>query len=55
MTAKAIISQIIPKPTELARETVIILGGAIIAAAIIGASPRLRAWIKDQWGAAPRL
>lgn len=46
--------RIIPQPAELARETLIVIGGAIIAAAIIGSSPRLREWIKRQWdGAKP--
>lgn len=43
---------IIPRPTELAREAIIVLGGAIIAAAIIGSVPPLREWIKRQWGSA---
>jgi preprotein translocase subunit SecE len=40
----------VPKPAEVARETIIVLGGAIVAAAIIGAFPSLRDWIKKQWG-----
>lgn len=48
------IPPIIPTPFELARETIVILGGAIIAAAIIGSSPRLREWLRRQWdGARP--
>lgn len=43
----------IPGPTALAREALIVVGGAIIAAAVIGAIPPLRDWIKRQWGGAP--
>lgn len=45
----------IPKPTELARETLIVIGGAILAAAIVGAMPTVREWIKRQWDGAPRI
>jgi hypothetical protein len=45
---------LIPRPTELAREALIVVGGAIIAAAIIGSVPALREWIKRQWDGAPR-
>lgn len=41
--------RIIPKPSEIAREGLIVLGGAIIAAAIIGTMPSVREWIKKQW------
>lgn len=44
------ITALIPKPAELGREAIIVLGGALIAALIVGQSPRLRAWIKAQWG-----
>jgi hypothetical protein len=42
----------IPSPSELTRETLIVLGGALLAAFIVGQSPALRAWIKKQWGGA---
>lgn len=42
----------LPTPSELTRETLIVLGGALIAAFIVGQSPTLRAWIKRQWGGA---
>lgn len=45
----------IPGPVELTREALIVVGGAIIAAAVIGAIPALRDWIKDQWDGAPRF
>lgn len=44
----------IPRPTDFAREALIVIGGAIIAAAIIGALPPVREWIKRQWDGAPR-
>lgn len=45
----------IPKPAELGREALIVLGGAIIAAAIIGQLPALRDWIKAQWADTPKV
>lgn len=45
----------IPGPTELAREAIIVIGGAIIAAAVIGALPPVRDWIKRQWNGANPL
>lgn len=46
--------RIIPTPQAIGREALLVLGGAILAAAIIGLVPGLRAWIKQQWeGPAP--
>ena len=42
----------IPGPAALAREALIVMGGAIIAAAVIGQVPALRDWIKRQWNGA---
>lgn len=42
----------IPGPAALAREALIVMGGAIIAAAVIGQVPALRNWIKRQWAGA---
>ena len=39
---------------EIGREAVIVLAGAIVAAAVIGQLPGVRAWIKQQWGDTPR-
>jgi hypothetical protein len=47
------IEKAIPKAPELIRETLVVIGGAIIAAAIVGSLPALRDWIKTQWGYAP--
>jgi hypothetical protein len=44
------IKAVIPKPTEIGREALIILGGALVAALIIGQLPGVKAWIKKQWG-----
>jgi len=46
---------LIPKPAEVGREAVVVILGAIVAAAVIGQLPALRQWIKDQWGGAPTL
>ena len=39
----------IPAPKEIIREAVIVLGGAVLAALIIGQFPQVKAWIKAQW------
>jgi hypothetical protein len=43
-----------PAPAELGREALIVIGGAILAALIVGQFPALRTWIKDQWLDTPR-
>lgn len=48
-------SPLIPRPAEIGREALIVLLGAIVAAAVIGQMPSLRAWIKRQWDDAPRV
>lgn len=45
---------VVPKPAELGREALIIIGGAVLAALIIGHAPRLKAWIAAQWGDTPK-
>lgn len=45
----------IPAPGEVAREAIIVIAGAIIAAAVVGQLPSLRDWIKVQWDGAPRV
>lgn len=47
MSAK--LSKIIPKPAEVGREALIVVGGAILAALLIGLMPGVRDWIKRQW------
>lgn len=44
----------IPKPAEVAREALIVLAGAVVAAFVIGQIPAVRDWIKAQWDGAPR-
>lgn len=46
--------KIIPTVPEVTREALVVLGGALLAAAIIGQLPAVRSWIKRQWGDAPR-
>jgi hypothetical protein len=43
---------IIPTGPELARETLIVLGGALAAALIIGNLPSVREWMRKQWAGA---
>ena len=40
----------IPKPAEIGREAIIVVGGALLAALVIGQLPGVKAWIKRQWG-----
>ncbi len=50
------VKAIVPSGPEVARETLIVLAGALVAAAIIGALPGVRAWMKKQWdGANPTV
>jgi Flp pilus assembly pilin Flp len=46
---------LIPQPVEVAREAVIVILGALLAAVIVGQLPGVRAWIKRQWDGAPTL
>lgn len=43
------IKRLIPSPFDVGREAVIVIGGALIAAAVIGYLPGVREWIKRQW------
>ena len=44
----------LPSIPEVGREALIVLGGALVAALIVGQFPSLRQWIKDQWLDTPR-
>jgi hypothetical protein len=44
---------IIPSSTEIGREALIVIGGAIVAALIVSQLPGLQAWIKAQWNSTP--
>ncbi len=43
------LKKLIPSPLELGRETIIVIGGALVAALIIGQLPMVRNWMKAQW------
>lgn len=45
--------KVIPTAPELAREGLLVIGGAIVAALIISQLPGLKAWIKAQWADVP--
>lgn len=47
--------KLLPKPAEIGREALIVVGGALLAALIIGAMPGVREWIKSRWDGAPHL
>jgi hypothetical protein len=44
---------ILPKPVDIGREALIVVGGAILAALIVSQLPSLQAWIKAQWNGTP--
>ena len=41
---------IIPTPAELGRETLILLGGALLAAFLMRQFPSVRSYIREAWG-----
>lgn len=47
--------KLIPKPDEIAREAIIVIAGAVLAALIVDNLPGLKAWLRKQWadGATP--
>lgn len=49
------VAAFLPGPADVAREALIVLAGAVIAAAVVGQLPALRDWIKTQWDGAPRV
>lgn len=52
----SVIQKVMPSPFEVARETLIVIAGAAVAALIIGQLPTVRAWMKAQWdGANPTI
>lgn len=48
------LAKVIPTPAAVGREALIVIGGAVLAALIIGQMPGVRAWISKQWGDTPR-
>jgi hypothetical protein len=47
--------KILPTANDIVREGLIVLGGAILAAVVIGQLPSLRDWIKSQWADTPKM
>lgn len=45
---------LLPSGPAVVREGLIVLGGAILAALVIGQFPALRDWIKAQWQDTPK-
>lgn len=39
----------LPDTPSVVRECLVVIAGAILAAAIIGQFPKLKVWIKEQW------
>lgn len=48
------VPKFVPSVPEVAREALIVIGGAVLAALVISQVPGLRAWISKQWGDTPR-
>lgn len=48
-------TKIIPTGSEVAREAVIVVAGAFLAALVIGLMPESwKQWMKDQWSGVPK-
>jgi hypothetical protein len=47
--------KILPTVNDVVKEGLIVLGGAILAAVVIGQLPTLRDWIKSQWADTPKM
>lgn len=45
--------KMMPSINEVGREALIVLGGAILAALVMGHVPALREWVKAQWADTP--
>ena len=45
----------IPHPNSIIHEALVVVGGAIVAALIVGNLPVLRDFIKKQWADTPKL
>lgn len=41
--------KILPTVPEIGREALIVIAGALLAAAIMSQFPQVKAWIKAQW------
>lgn len=49
MSIRTVLHEVIPRPTEIGREAIIVMCGALVAALVIGYAPGVREWIKAQW------
>jgi hypothetical protein len=47
------LSSLIPTPLEVGRETIIIIGGAIVAAWLIHRYPAIGAYVRSAWNPPP--
>lgn len=45
----------LPSWKDIGKEALIVVGGAIVAALVIGQLPGVKKWIQDQWGDTPKL
>jgi hypothetical protein len=45
------IPAVIPTVPMIAREAIVVIAGALLAALIVGQLPAMKAWIKEQWTA----
>ena len=45
---------LIPSATEIGREAIIVIGGALLAAMIVAQFPQIKDWIRAQWLDTPR-
>jgi hypothetical protein len=48
------VPKVIPKPAEIGHEALLIIGGTVLAALIIGFMPGVRDWIRQRWDGAPK-
>jgi hypothetical protein len=44
---------IVPSGAEIAREAIIVIGGALLAALVVGQFPAFKAWLQAQWKSEP--
>jgi hypothetical protein len=41
--------RVLPTPAEVVREALTVIGGAVLAALVIGYFPEVKAWVKARW------
>lgn len=47
--------QFLPTAPQISQEALKLIAGALLAALIVGQLPGVKAWVKKQWQADPRL